>query len=145
VFLRLIKGNDMENFILKGRLNGKQRNRLKGLFDTMYSPRELAEEIGFHIDQVYAVYVPMGCPHERDKKNHILINGEAFARWYGKTYAKAKLAQDETFCKTCRKGVKIIQPERHTKNDLVYLLSVCPVCGRKLTKIIERIRRANDF
>lgn len=135
----------MTDYILRGRLNGKQRNKLKGLFDTMYSPRELAEEVGFHIDRIYAVYVPMGCPHERDKKNHILINGEAFAEWYSRVYTKTKLAQDETFCLTCKKGVAIIQPEEHQKGDTVYLLSVCPVCGRKLTKIIERVRRNDDF
>ena len=135
----------MTSYILKGRLNGIQRNKLKSLFDMMYSPRELAEEIGFHIDQVYAVYVPMGCPHQRDKKNHILINGAAFAEWYGTVYTKTKLAKDESFCRTCKKGVKIIDPQEQTKNNLVYLLSVCPVCGRKLTKIVKRKRRAYDF
>ena len=135
----------MTQYILKGRLDGKQRNKLKGLFDMLYSPRELAEEVGFHIDQVYNVYVPLGCPHQRDGNNHILINGEAFAEWYTKIYTKIKLAQDETFCLTCKKGVKIINPQEQTKNDLVYILSVCPVCGRKLTKIIERKRRVDDF
>lgn len=135
----------MTEYLLKGRLDGKQRNKLKGLFDMMYSPRELAEEVGFHIDQVYAVYIPMGCPHQRDTNNHILINGEAFAGWYSKVYTKIKLAHDETFCLTCKKGVKIVKPQEQTKNDLVYILSVCPVCGRKLTKIIERKRRVDDF
>ncbi|MBN8581927.1 MAG: hypothetical protein J0L96_14760 [Anaerolineae bacterium] len=136
----------MTQSILKGRLDGKQRNKLKGLFDMMYSPRELAEEVGFHIDQVYAVYVPMGCPHERDKKNHILINGEAFAEWYSKVYVKTKMAQDETFCLTCKKGVKIINPKEHRNKDIVFLLSDCPVCGRhNLTKIIDKKRRVDDF
>ncbi len=111
----------------------------------MYSPKQLAEEIGFHIDQIYAVYIPLGCPHDRDRKNHILINGEAFAEWYSKVYTKIKLAHDETFCLTCKKGVKIYQAKEQVTSDLVYLLSVCPVCGRKLTKIIEHKRRDNDF
>ncbi len=136
----------MTTFILKGRLNGKQRNKLKGLFDMMYSPKELAEEVGFHIDQVYAVYVPLGCPHERDNKNHILINGEVFADWYSNIYTKIKLSHDETFCLTCKKGVKIVNPKEQKKNDIVYLLSDCPVCGRhNLTKIIDKKRRVNDF
>lgn len=131
--------------ILKGRLDGKQRNRLKGLFDMMYSPRLLAEEVGMNIDQIYAVYIPLGCPHERDGKNHIRINGKAFSEWYGRVYAKINLANDETFCLTCKKGVKLVNPKEQMKNDLVYVLSVCPVCGRRLTKIIERKRRANGF
>jgi hypothetical protein len=135
----------MTNYILKGRLNGIQRNRLKGLFDMMYSPRELAEEIGFHIDQVYNVYVPLGCPHERDDRKHIQINGRAFLAWYEKTYPKTKLAHDETFCLTCKKAVKIVSPQGQVHNDTVYVLSVCPVCGRKLTKITERKRRDDGF
>ncbi len=134
----------MTEFILKGRLDGKQRNKLKALFDMLYTPRQLSEEIGIHIDQVYGVYMPLGCPQERDAKKHILINGKEFADWYIKFYSKLKLKQDETFCKTCKSGVKIYQPKQHTKNGLVYILSVCPNCGRKLTKIIENNGRGND-
>lgn len=125
----------MSNIILKGRLNGIQRNRLKSLFDMMYSPRELAEEIGINTDQLYGVYLPLGCPEERNDKNHILINGKAFADWYINAYTKIKLKQDETFCKTCKKGVKISQPKKKKKGGLSYTLSICPVCGRNLTKI----------
>ena len=130
----------MNEIILKGRLDGIQRNKLKGLFDMMYSPRELAEEIGINQDQVYGVYLHLGCPEERDEKKHILINGKAFADWYLKVYAKIKLKQDETFCKTCKKGVKIYQPKQKKKGGLIYILSVCPVCGRNLTKIIANKR-----
>lgn len=135
----------MSEIILKGRLDGKQRNKLNRLFDMFYTPKELAHEIGTHIDQVYDVYIPFGCPHERDAKSHILINGKTFAGWYGTVYAKLSLNQDETFCKSCKKGVKIFQPKETTKGGLVYLLSVCPVCGRKLTKIISSKGRANDI
>lgn len=134
----------MTEFILKGRLDGKQRNRLKSLFDMYYTPKELAEEIGMHVDQVYNVYVPLGCPQERDTSKRLLINGKLFAEWYSKVYVKLRLKQDETFCKTCRKGVKIIQPQKKRKGNLEYLLSVCPTCGRKLTKIIANQRREDD-
>lgn len=132
----------MSEIILKGRLNGIQRNRLKGLFDMMYSARELADEIGIHIDQIYNVYVPLGCPEDRDGRKHILINGKAFAEWYCKVYVKIRLMPDETFCKTCKKGVKIYKPKKRTKGKLVYILSVCKTCGRNLTKIIENSRGA---
>lgn len=120
---------------MQGRLNGTQRNKLKSLFDMMYSPRELAEEIGFDQDRVYIIYVPLGCPHERDEQNHILINGLAFAEWYIKEYAKVRLAENETFCKTCKKGVKISKPTTQAKGSITYILSICPHCGRNLTKI----------
>lgn len=133
----------MENkdtILLKGRLDGKQRNRLKRLLDMLYSPSELAEEIEVDKNQIYRVYVPLGCPHERDKNNHLLINGEAFRGWYLDQYKRASLAEDETFCKTCQKPVKIVQGKQMTKGDLVYILSSCPHCGRKLTKIVECTR-----
>jgi len=134
----------MSEMILKGRLDGIQRNRLKSLFDMMYSARELAEEIGMSIDQIYNVYVPLGCPQERDEKNHFLINGKAFAEWYSKVFAKIRLKPDETFCKTCKKGVEIYKPKKHTKKNLVYVLSVCPNCGRNLTKIVSEQRGEHD-
>lgn len=71
---------------MRGRLKGFQRMRLRKLLDMMYLPSELAEEIGFHVQQVYRVYVPLGCPHDRDAKNHLWINGKAFAEWYGEKY-----------------------------------------------------------
>ncbi len=127
--------------VFRGRLNGIQRNRLKSLFDMMYSPRELAEEIGIHIDQFYMVYVPLGCPQERDERNHILINGKAFFDWYTKTYTKIHLKSNETFCKTCKQGVKIYKPKKGNNGTAVYVISICPNCGRRLTKIIGRRAR----
>lgn len=127
----------MSEIILKGRLDGRQRNRLKGLFDMLYSPRELSEEIGINIDQVYGVYVSLGCPHERDARNHILINGKEFAKWYKETFAKLRLKPNETFCKTCKKAVRLVNPKKRKKGNLIYALSKCPNCGRGLTKILS--------
>lgn len=126
--------------ILKGRLNGVQRNKLKSLYDMPYTPKELAHEIGINKNQFYMVYIPLGCPVERDKQKHIFINGKVFADWYIKTYPKLKLLKDETFCKTCKSAVKIKNPKQKIKDGLIYLLSKCPVCGRGLTKIIRNKR-----
>lgn len=134
----------MSEIILKGRLDGLQRNRLKSLFDMMYSPKELAEEIGINKDQIYYVYVPLGCPSERDERNHILINGKAFAEWYGKVYVKIRLKPNETFCLTCKKAVEIFKPKKKIKVNLVYVLSICPNCGRNLTKITSEKRGESD-
>jgi hypothetical protein len=68
--------------LLRGRLDGKQRNHLKRLLDMLYKPRELAQELGINIDQVYLVYIPLGCPHRRDGKRYIEINGKEFREWY---------------------------------------------------------------
>ncbi len=132
----------MTQIILRGRLDGIQRNRLKSLLNMYYLPKELAEEIGINIHQIYYVYIPLGCPAERDERNHLLINGKAFAEWYSKAYAKLHLGNNETFCKTCKKGVLLYQPTKKQKGSMVYLLSVCPNCGRRLTKILSDQRGA---
>jgi len=74
-----------EEMHLKGRLNGSQRMRLIKLLDMLYKPSELAEEVGFTRRQVYRVYIPSGCPHTRDEKRYIWINGKAFREWYEET------------------------------------------------------------
>lgn len=66
----------------KGRLNGRQRSRLSGLLDMLYTPSELASEVGFSVRQVYRVYVPAGCPVFRDEKGRLWINGKGFFDWY---------------------------------------------------------------
>jgi len=125
---------------LKGRLDGRQRNRLKSLLNMMYRPGELADEVGFSINQIYRVYITLGCPHSRDKRRHIWINGASFAQWYEDFYKKRGLQENESFCRTCRTGVEKINPKRHKKNGLIYEISYCPGCGRKLAKIVDKVK-----
>jgi hypothetical protein len=127
-----------EEIVLAGRLDGRQRNRVKGLLDMMYSPRELAEEIGINVDKVYMVYLPGGCPHERDNKRHIWINGKVFRSWFEEVYRKRPLVKGETFCLTCKKAVPLVGSERKNSGGLIYDLSSCPNCGRKLTRIVDQ-------
>jgi len=47
--------DDQDTVMLKGRLDGRQRNKLKGLLNMMYSPSELAEQIGIDKNQIYRV------------------------------------------------------------------------------------------
>jgi len=123
---------------LKGRLDGRQRNRLKRLLNMLYTPKELAEEIGITKSQVYRVYIPQGCPHERDSRRHIWINGKEFSQWYQQAYPKVRLKSDEAFCLTCKMAVKIMDPVRQAKNGLIFDECHCPHCGRKLARIVDR-------
>jgi len=106
----------------------------------VYRPRELAEEVGFSIHQVYRAYLPLGCPHSRDNRGHIWINGQEFYEWYQELYKKRKLRCDEAFCLTCKQAVDKIDPQRKRKNGLIYEISHCPQCGRNLAKILDRER-----
>lgn len=127
--------------VLKGRLSGKQRYRVKSLLDMMYTASELAEEIGVHVNQIYEAYIPLGCPHEGEKRKGIMINGREFLAWYQALYEKVKIASDETFCRTCKKAVKIDQPEYNQTPQITYILSICPHCSRRLTKITSSSRK----
>ncbi len=129
--------------ILKGRLNGRQHNRLKRLFDMMYKPKELAEEIGIDVSQIYRVYLEMGCPHERDRRNHYWINGKALYEWYDHTYKKLKLMPGEAYCKTCNKAVKLVNTIITEKKGAHYQLGNCANCDRKISLFISS-KREND-
>jgi hypothetical protein len=129
---------------LRGRLNGAQRTRLGSLLNMMYRPSELAEVVGFAVRQVYRVYVPLGCPHEKDERGHLWINGTAFRAWYETVYTRVTLTEDEGYCLTCKRAVKIVNGEEKRKGKLVYIVSVCPVCGRPLSRIQRQEREARD-
>jgi len=133
--------NSNKEIILRGRLSGEQRNRFGRLQNMMYTPTELAEEIGFNRRQVYRVYRPLGCPHEYTNNGRRLwINGLEFKNWYQETYKKRHLDTDETFCLTCKRAVKIENPQKYKSGRITYWLSYCPHCGRKSTRIIKNSR-----
>ena len=127
--------------IFRGRLNGTQRYGLGRLLDMLYKPSELAEEVGFSRDQVYRVYLPLGCPHERDEWQHVWINGKAFREWYSEVYKKAVLATNEAFCLRCRRPVPMEMPEKREKGGVAYWQGKCPNCGCTVVRIIEPTRR----
>lgn len=135
---------DTDVLMLRGRLNGRQRMRLVRLLDMLYKPGELADEIGFAVRQVYRVYIPAGCPHQRDAKGYLWINGRAFRQWCEEVYSKQELAADQAFCLTCKQGVPMVKPVQRQEGRLVYWLCQCPRCGRKLARIIERRRGLCD-
>jgi hypothetical protein len=131
----------MNEIVLKGRLDGKQRLRLEKLLDMLYMPTELAEEIGFTRRQVYRVYVHLGMPHIRDERKHIWINGKAFREWYEATYPRFTLAEGEGFCLSCKKPMKLKKSKQEKRKGLLYMIGNCPNCGRKIPRIISNKKR----
>jgi len=128
----------MDEMELRGRLSGQQKTRLQNLFDMMYRPSELADEIGITKRQFYRVYIPLGLPVEGDSRNHVWINGLAFMDWILEYYKKTKLKENEAFCLTCKKAVEIIDPIQNELHSLFFITCDCPYCGRKLSKILNR-------
>lgn len=130
--------------IQKGKLNGSQRNKVKGLLNMLYTPRELSEEIGVSLQQVYRVYISSGCPHTKDRRGRVLINGQEFKDWIEDTYKKRSLEKNQAYCVSCKKIVEIIDPEKNRQGNLVFYISVCPLCGKKVARIIDCKRKNND-
>ncbi|HCC78493.1 MAG: hypothetical protein A2X25_09250 [Chloroflexi bacterium GWB2_49_20] len=128
---------DQTEIILKGRLKGYQRMRLIKLLDMEYTPGELAIEVGFNRRQVYRVYMHQGCPHRRDNKRRLWINGKEFQEWYEFFYPRIELGKNEAFCLTCKKPVIMNNPHLIKKGGFIYWICKCPNCGRKLPRIIE--------
>jgi len=136
--------NKSDEIILKGRLNGTQRNRLVRLLDMLYTPSELANEIGFEVRQVYRVYLHLGCPFTKDTYGRYWINGKEFRLWVEQVYKKRKLKSNEAFCLTCKKPVEMISPRKRKEGRLYFYLCNCPICGRRLAKIITVGKQKND-
>jgi hypothetical protein len=134
----MTESNDPSITLLRGRLDGDQKNRLARLLDMLYSPSELAEEIGFSTRQIYRVYIPAGLPCQKDEKNRLWINGKVFRNWIKEAYQKQELGPHDAFCLTCKQVVKMVNPERKQEGRLFYYLCDCPKCGRKLARIITR-------
>ncbi|MEA3349910.1 MAG: hypothetical protein U9Q82_04740 [Chloroflexota bacterium] len=131
--------------ILRGRLKGQQLKYLSRLLDMEYTTTELSKIVGFSRRQIYRVYRKMSdFPHRIDTSGRIWINGVEFREWYYKKYGrgKYKLASDETFCLTCRRGVKIVEPDKCYREGLEYLESECPHCGRKLSRILKKEKKS---
>lgn len=124
----------------RGRLSGAQRNRLNRLLNMLYTPLELAEEIGINRRQFYKVYIPAGLPHQRDNRKHILVNGHEFKAWYLAHYPKVRLEPGQAYCIICRSAVEMVEPVELEKDGLKYLVSHCPNCGRKLARIVSMKR-----
>jgi len=133
-----------QKILIKGRLNGSQRNKVKGLYNMLYTPRELSEEIGINLEQIYRVYIPSGCPISKDHRGRILINGKEFRNWYALAYKKRPLEKDQAYCVSCKRVVSIKNPEIHREGNLIYYISICPNCGNKATRFIDCKRKKND-
>ncbi len=131
----------MNEIILKGRLNGRQRLRLEKLLDMLYMPGELAREIGFTRRQVYRVYVHLGMPHSRDDRKHLWINGREFRAWYEATYPRVTLGAGEGFCLSCKRPMQLAKARREKRAGFVYWVGYCPKCGRKIPRIISNDKR----
>ena len=111
--------------------------RAPGLLPMMYTTRELAEELKVSFQDIKRL-VDGGAPHERDSRQHLWIDGTAFAQWVEETRFSQKnrnrLAHDEALCFRCRKPVKLSKPHATINKKQKLLTGICPECGATINR-----------
>ena len=118
--------------------------RLGRILNMMYTPAELAHEIGVTPDTVYRSYLVAGLPHTRDRK-HIWIHGPAFVAWAKETVTKHRrirrgLPDDQAWCMKCGIPVPMIDPKiKYTNRYIEILQTRCPHCQTLVNRARARI------
>lgn len=99
----------------------------------LYKPSELADELGVPARTLYD-WLHAGAPHQRDRSDHIWINGELFSAWIEENRKRKasgrKLESNEAYCLRCKCAVKLVNSTRqHQKGRLYLIKGTCPHCG----------------
>ncbi len=104
--------------------------RAPGLLPMLYTTTELAAELHIEPWQLRE-WISAGMPHQYDPQQHIFIDGHQFAAWVisrRNAQRGPTLAGDEGFCLTCRKAVKMVDPQAMVQGKRKLLKAVCPDC-----------------
>jgi excisionase family DNA binding protein len=112
----------------------------RALLDMLYTPAEIAEELGVSRDTVYQFYMPNGMPCTRGPRGHIWIHGRTFAEWVEamrKRKPGVKLADGEAYCVKCKCAVKITRPREVARGRFHLLAGTCPQCKSKVQRGVK--------
>lgn len=117
----------------------KQIARRGRLMNMLYKPKEIAEELGIHVDTIYRSYIPAGLPYFRNKQG-IWIHGTTFVDWSKQTIIQNKkhhhLQENQVWCLRCKKPVEDINTVViYTKGNAELHQSHCPECGIKINRM----------
>jgi DNA-directed RNA polymerase subunit RPC12/RpoP len=111
--------------------------RAPGLLPMLYKVSELAMEIGVP-DSTMRGWLDLGAPHQHDSGGHLWIHGRDFAGWVEglrRPRREGRLADDEAFCMSCRRVVKMKKPVwKPIKGKLVHIIGKCPECGHRIQR-----------
>jgi hypothetical protein len=104
----------------------------------LYKTTELAQDLDVQIQSVHT-WVKAGAPHQRDGRGHMWINGVEFAKWVetvrqAKKSGGSRMEDDEAYCLSCRKPVKLRDPEATVNGKQILLSGVCPECGCRINR-----------
>ncbi len=114
--------------------------RAPGLLPMLYTPSELADELGLTAPAIRD-WLDRGLPHQRDERGRLWINGTDFAAWLERarrTGRSRALAEGEAYCVKCRRPVKPADPVCRVNGKAAVLFGYCPQCG---TAVFRGARR----
>jgi hypothetical protein len=113
--------------------------RANGLLDMLYTPDDLADELGIRQRDVYRKLLPAGLPHSKDKSEHIWIHGLEAMRWIHDLYRGKhfQLGDNEAFCLKCNKVVPLVNPKKWKSGKMTLLKASCPDCGRTVNRGVK--------
>lgn len=110
------------------------RLRAYGLLDMMYTPKEMADELGIEQRDIYRL-IPAGMPHERDENGHIWLHGPMVAQWLRSLGEKrSPLGPGQGYCLRCRSAVEMVNPTLVRRGRFDILQALCPICGAKVSR-----------
>ncbi len=124
-------------------LSRTARLRANGLLDMLYTPAEMAGELGIEEREMYDRLIPAGLPTMNDDAGHVWLHGPAVAGWIrtaGKPKREKPMGTDEAYCLSCRAVVPLVNPRRIQRGKFVLHQAACPQCG----KTVNRGVKAND-
>ena len=109
-----------------------------GLLPMLYKPSELSEELDIPVSTLKD-WLRADAPHQRDDRNHIWINGGAFASWVEEKRKKKNthrpLRDNEGFCLGCNSIVALDSiTVEHIKGKLIHIRGICPKCNGKISR-----------
>jgi ribosomal protein S27AE len=116
------------------------QRRAKGLLDMLYTPDDLADDLGIDQRLVYVRLIPAGLPHTKDKSGHIWIHGLEASQWItnlfkGKHFA---LGENQAYCLKCGKAVTMLDPKLWKAGKMTLLKGTCPDCGTTVNRGVKQ-------
>jgi hypothetical protein len=116
--------------------SGVIKSKASALYDMQYKISELCNILNIPNSTIRG-WIIAGLPHSRDARNHYWINGNDFYLWLKSKVRKRRvpLLENQSFCFTCRKGVRVSNPQkRRIKGSMGVVIGECFVCGKKVSK-----------
>jgi hypothetical protein len=118
--------------------------KLDRLLDMLYTPAEIASELGVVPRTILRGYIPAGAPVVINENGRKMISGKAFAAWAREYLGtnrrgerKNTMGKGMGYCLRCKKVVVMqhIRTRPHgAKAGVIQISGTCPDCGARVNR-----------